>query len=79
MKTLIILIVSIFLLSCTDNGRARAFGGKLHIDINSGEKVISASFKENGDLWYLVELPNGNTELREYSKYGIMSGKVEFH
>ena len=68
--------------SCTENSRAKSFGGTMTIDIPQGNKLISATWKED-QLWYLYrparagETPETST-LKEDSKYGLVQGKVIF-
>jgi len=71
---------------CTDNQRARSFGGTETIDLPKGQRLVNATWKgEKGgaDLWYLTEpMPVGyvpqNKTFQEYSNLGIMNGTVIF-
>lgn len=81
-----LLILSIFaalaLSGCTENTRARAFGGKVDISVPAGQKVIGATWKES-DLWYLTESMEESYQpkvktLQESSAFGLMEGKVIF-
>lgn len=84
--TLSFLIGPSIFMSCTDNQRARSFGGTETINLPKGEKLVNATWKgEKGaaDLWYLTE-PMDSTYIpktkhfREQSGYGIMQGTVIF-
>ena len=79
-KIFICLVLSLALMSCTENERARRFGGSQTIAIDAGKKVITASWKE-GELWILTEPMTPNDEARtleyiENSNLGIMEGKI---
>ncbi|CAB4163519.1 hypothetical protein UFOVP806_23 [uncultured Caudovirales phage] len=68
--------------SCTDNQRAKMFGGTATIDLPPGRKLVSATWKDE-QLWYLTrpatfgEVPVTST-LTESSSYGLLEGEVTF-
>lgn len=68
--------------SCTENQRARAFGGTAIIQVEPGQKVMMATWK-NEDLFYMIEdmeddyVPHNKT-LIESSSFGIIESKVIF-
>lgn len=81
--TVIVSIVIVFsFLSCTENQRARTFGGTAIVNVEPGKKVIMATWK-NEDLFYLVEdmdsdyVPHEKT-LIESSSFGVIESKVVF-
>ena len=70
------------LFSCTENQRARQFGGTLTIELPPGEKLVMATWKEV-DLFYLTEpMDSGYTPktkiFREDSSWGVMESTVVF-
>ena len=74
--------ILICLCGCTDNQRAKNFGGTETIVIPTTEKFVNATWKED-ELWYVVrkreEGEKAQTfELREKSSYGVLQGKVIF-
>lgn len=79
---LIILLPFFFLSGCTDNQRARTFGGTSDVKVAPGQKVISATWKQDS-LWYLTrpmradEQPE-TSSLVESSSFGLVEGKVVF-
>ena len=80
MKKIILLL---FLVSgCTDNQRAKAFGGTATVDIPKGKKFVNATWKEES-LWYVYrdakegEIPESFV-LKEASSFGIIEGQVIF-
>ena len=81
--TVIVSIVIVFsFLSCTENQRARIFGGTAIVNVEPGKKVIMATWK-NEDLFYMVEdmdsdyVPHEKT-LIESSSFGVIESKVIF-
>lgn len=45
------LILLLILTGCTDNTRARSFGGNTTIELPAGEKLFDVTWKE-ANLWY---------------------------
>ena len=77
MKRLFVLfIVAISLVSCTDNQRARSFGGTETIKLLPNEEFVNITWKQD-NLWIIVKDKNtGNFYAREKSSFGVMEGKV---
>ena len=42
------------LASCTDNQRAKNYGGTYTIDLPKGEKLVNVTWKGESDIWYLT-------------------------
>ena len=77
-KLFIILILISTLISCTDNQRARKFGGTEEIKLGPNEELLNATWKET-NLWILIRDKNtGVTYLKEKSSYGMVEGKIIF-
>ena len=77
-KILVILILSLGLLSCTQNQKVKKYGGTATINLPQGKKLINCTWKED-NLWYLTRnmLPNETAEtyeLKEKSNYGVWEG-----
>ncbi len=69
-------ITLLALVSCTDNQRARRFGGTETVKLEPNEKFVNIAWK-NDDLWIIVQdTVTGNYYAREKSSFGIMQGKV---
>ena len=68
--------------SCTEQIRTRAFGGTMEIEIPSGYKVTSATWKET-DLFYFLEpmeegyVPKDKMFI-ESASYGMLESKIIF-
>jgi hypothetical protein len=75
-------LLSLALVSCTQNIRAKAYGGTAEVDLPAGTKLVTATWKD-AQLWYLVrpakpgEAPETLT-LHEQSSFGVIQGKVVF-
>lgn len=62
---------------------SRSFGGTTTINLESGEKLIEVTWKDDGNLWYLVEPMDSDYTpktkvFKESSTIGVMEGKVIF-
>lgn len=84
MKKIILTLVfiAIIITSCTEQTRARHYGGDAIIRLQPGEKLIEATYKDD-DIWYLVEpmeddyIPKTKI-FKESSSLGILEGTVTF-
>jgi hypothetical protein len=79
MKT-IILVVGLLLVGCTDQIRAKQYGGNASMSLPTGQKVVCATWKEN-NLWVLTRPMREGEKvetftLRESSSWGVMQGTV---
>jgi len=66
------------MVSCTENARVRRFGGEAIVQLQSGQKLVEVTWKDN-DLWYLTRPMRSNEKPEEYkfsekSSIGIMEG-----
>lgn len=89
MKTrVIIVILALFLAigtglglnSCTENMRARQFGGKGVLNLPAGKKLVNATWKET-DLWFLTRTMTDKDIAETYtftesSSFGIFEGEI---
>lgn len=78
-KILVIAITAIaFLTSCTDNARARQFGGTETVYIPAGRVLVNCTWKES-DLWILTkDTATGEMFFNEKSSFGILEGEINF-
>lgn len=70
-----------FATACTQNQRARHFGGTGKAELPAGRKLVNATWKEGNDLWLLTRAakpgePPETYEFIEDSSLGMMNGKV---
>ena len=77
MKKLFVLALGIVALtSCTDNTRARRWGGTEEISLKHNEVVLNVTWKEN-QMWICTKDTLTNvTYFREKSSWGVMEGTV---
>lgn len=68
--------------SCTEQYRARNFGGKIEIEVPKGYKVTSATWKEAELFYFLEPMEEGyvpkEKKFVENSSYGIWESEVTF-
>lgn len=80
--TLLLAAIIVLLLSvaCTQQERAKNFGGKATEKVAAGQKVVNVTWKDD-HLWYLTR-PMLATEqpetysFKESSSWGVMQGEV---
>lgn len=83
MKKLIVILLGILMLTSCDQYFTRQCGGNTTITLEKGEKLIEATWKGDGDLWYLVEPMDSDYTpktkvFKESSMFGVMEGSVTF-
>jgi len=75
-KIFVIAIAAMSLASCTDNERARRFGGTEEVKLKPNEVVLNVTWKEN-EMWICTKDTTTNiTYFREKSSWGVMEGTV---
>jgi len=79
---LMILIVGISLMttSCTDNIRAKKYGGSMTINLQPNEKVVNVTWKD-ADMWILTRPMragdiNETYKFKENSTFGVFEGEI---
>jgi hypothetical protein len=76
MKNLIAAFGLLLFVSCTDNQRARKFGGTETVKLEPQEKFINITWKQD-NLWIIVQdTTTGVYYAREKSSFGVLEGKV---
>lgn len=77
MKKLFVLLVGVIALtSCTENERARRFGGTEEVSLKSNEIVLNVTWKQD-EMWICTrDTVTGITYFREKSNWGVMEGTV---
>lgn len=79
----IILIVMLLFSGCTQQQKAKNFGGTYEVNLSKGKKLVNITWKDN-ELWYLTRdmKPGEEAETYEFledSNYGVWEGKVIIH
>jgi len=77
-KYIILLLAIITITSCTENSRAKGWGGTAEVVLPKGKKLVTATWKENS-LWYLTrDMTKDDVaetyEFHEESSLGVMEG-----
>jgi len=75
-------IASLVMAGCTDNQRAKTFGGTKTISLPAGQKLVASTWKDD-NLWYLTRpIRAGEVAeiltFKEDSSFGIVEGQVIF-
>jgi hypothetical protein len=52
-KLFVVATLALVMVSCTDNQRAKSFGGTCSVELPAGEKLVNVTWKKF-DLWYLT-------------------------
>lgn len=86
MKHLLIILAMFtigYLSGCTENNKAKEWGGTAEIKLPAGEKLVTATWKDD-DLWYLTRpmLPGDSAvtyTFKEKSSFGMMEGTYIIH
>lgn len=72
------LIAIVSLISCTENERAKEYGGSAELELPKGQKLINVTWKET-NLWYLTRPMKASDsaevyEFKEKSSWGTWEG-----
>jgi hypothetical protein len=75
-KLMVILVTMVVMSSCTENSRARSFGGTETLSLKTNEVVLNVTWKEN-HMWICTQdTTDGVVYFREKSSWGVMEGTV---
>ena len=77
---LVVMLAVVILAGCTENQRAKGFGGKMNINLPAGEKLVVVTWKME-DFWYLTRpMKKGEVaecyKFQEKSSFGMMEGTI---
>lgn len=77
---LVLAVVAISLTGCTEQRRAREFGGNATVELPAGTKLVTVTWKE-ASIWYLTRPMNPDEKPETYtftesSSWGVIEGKV---
>ena len=76
MKKLVISLFALTLLSCTDNNRAKNFGGTEIVNLEPNEIFINSTWKDS-NLWIIThDTVNDVYFMREKSSFGVLEGVI---
>jgi hypothetical protein len=75
-KLMIILVAMVIMSSCTENARARHFGGTETLALKPNEVVLNVTWKES-QMWICTQdTITRVVYFREKSSWGVMEGTV---
>lgn len=75
-KFLLIAILALLFVGCTENQNAKAFGGKASYTIPQNEEFINMTWKET-NLWIITKEKDKEVyHMREKSDYGVWEGHI---
>jgi|10_taG_2_1085330.scaffolds.fasta_scaffold09961_2 hypothetical protein len=77
-----VMVLSCLALGCTENQRARQWGGESNIQLKCDQKLFDVTWKRT-DLWYATRAMRDNETPETYlfaedSSWGMMEGTVKF-
>ena len=78
-KVLLGLLGITMLVSCTENTRARVWGGSQTIQLEEGVRLVNVTWKEGSSLWILTKRDTTKAStysFSEKSNLGVMEGHV---
>jgi len=71
--------MAVILGSCTQNQRARNFGGKEKIKLPENNILVNSTWKQD-NLWILTkDTITDKFYFRESSSFGVLEGSIEFN
>lgn len=78
----VLVLVCMSLMSCSKQAITRRYGGNMTVNLEPGERLIEATWKENS-VWYLVEPMDSGYKpktkvFKENSALGIVEGSITF-
>ena len=78
----LVVILSCLALGCTENQRARQWGGESKISLKCDQKLFDVTWKQ-ADLWFATRDMRNGEEPESYtfaedSSWGVMEGTVQF-
>jgi hypothetical protein len=73
---MILVVMMVVISSCTENARARHFGGNETLTLKPNEKVLNVTWKDD-EMWVCTQdTITGVVYFREKSSWGIIEGTV---
>jgi len=78
MRVVFLFFFAAILTSCTDNQRARKWGGSETVELPVNNILVTATWKQD-DLWVLTkDTVSGKLYFREKSSFGLLEGVINF-
>ena len=78
MKIVFVTLIVCALFACTENQKAKSFGGNAEVTLPKGQKLVNATWKDD-NLWYLTRpmtsIDSATTySFHEESSFGVWEG-----
>jgi hypothetical protein len=79
-KILTLALMATVFASCTQNQRAKSFGGTANVNLEANRKLVTVTWKDD-QVWYLTrEMKSTDTaetyNFQEESSWGVLEGTV---
>lgn len=79
-QIVLLILVCLTMVSCTDNSRAKLYGGNIKLELPENTKLVNITWKEE-QIWYLTKPMKSNDSAETYtfqeeSGFGIVEGSV---
>lgn len=83
MKKILFILLTIICFTSCEQTITREYGGTTTIKLQPGEKLLEATWKDDGNIWYLTEPMDSNYVpktkiIKESSVFGQLESKVIF-
>lgn len=78
-RFIIMVTLMTLIYGCTDNTRARVWGGTETIELDEGVRLVNVTWKEGSSLWILTKKDTTKAStysFSEKSNLGVMEGQV---
>ncbi len=78
-RFIIVITLMTLIYGCTDNTRARVWGGTETIHLDEGVRLVNLTWKEGSSLWILTKKDTTKAStysFSEKSNLGVMEGQV---
>jgi hypothetical protein len=77
---IVIVIISFMTTSCTENSRAKTWGGSMTINLEPNQKLVNVTWKDT-DMWILTRPMRAGDIIETYkfgekSTWGVMEGQI---
>jgi hypothetical protein len=78
LSIILLMLMSLSFISCTENSRAKNFGGNAKLDLPTGEKLVLVTWKDDA-LWTLTRDMKSDEvaetyKFKEKSSLGMLEG-----
>lgn len=77
---ILMLVALVAIIGCTENGRAKNWGGEMELILEPNQKLVNITWKD-ADMWVLTRPMTDSDSAETYkfsenSNYGVMEGTI---